>query len=119
MIPGWIPCGRCGGCPRSRAGCRLGPTSLFARSCWAVNVRERRAGAMLSVFTSPSRYTQGRGATAALGQEMKALGLEGPVLIIAGKTVIGLLAQTWQRSLDEAGLKQAVHRFVGECSLAE
>ena len=46
---------------------------------------------MLSVFTSPSRYTQGKGATAALGREMTALGLEGPVLIIAGKTVIGLL----------------------------
>jgi glycerol dehydrogenase len=74
---------------------------------------------MLTVFTSPSRYTQGKGATAALGLEMTALGLEGPVLIIAGKTVIGLLAQTWQRSLEEAGLKHAVHRFGGECSLAE
>jgi hypothetical protein len=30
---------------------------------------------MLSVFCSPSRYTQGRNATAALGQEMTALGL--------------------------------------------
>ena len=74
---------------------------------------------MLTVFTSPSRYTQGKGATAALGHEMTTLGLEGPVLIIAGKTVIGLLAQTWQRSLEEAGLKHAVHRFGGECSLAE
>jgi glycerol dehydrogenase len=74
---------------------------------------------MLSVFTSPSRYTQGRNATAALGGEMTALGLEGPVLIIAGKTVIGLLSATWQRSLDEAGLKHAVHRFGGECSLTE
>jgi glycerol dehydrogenase len=74
---------------------------------------------MLSVFTSPSRYTQGRGATAALGQEMKALGLEGPVLIIAGKTVISLLSETWQRSLEEAGLKHAVQRFGGECSLEE
>ena len=36
------------------------------------------------------------------------LGLEGPVLIIAGKTVIGLLAQSWHRSLEEAGLKNAV-----------
>ena len=74
---------------------------------------------MLAVFTSPSRYTQGKGATTARGSEMTALGLEGPVLIIAGKTVIGLLAQTWQRSLEEAGLKHAVHRFGGECSLAE
>ena len=74
---------------------------------------------MLTVFTSPGRYTQGRGATAALGSEMTALGLEGPILIIAGKTVIGLLSQTWQRSLDDTGLKHAVHRFGGECSLAE
>ena len=74
---------------------------------------------MLSVFTSPSRYTQGKGATAALGREVTALGLEGPVLIIAGKTVIGLLAPAWQRSLDEAGFKHIVHRFSGECSLTE
>ncbi len=74
---------------------------------------------MLTVFTSPSRYTQGKGATAALGLEMTALGLEGPVLVIAGKTVIGLLAPAWQRSLDEAGFKHAVHRFSGECSLTE
>ena len=50
---------------------------------------------------------------------MTALGLEGPVLIIAGKTVIGLLAPAWQRSLDEAGFKHIVHRFSGECSLTE
>jgi glycerol dehydrogenase len=74
---------------------------------------------MLSVFTSPSRYTQGKGATAAVGQEMAALGLEGPVLVIAGRTVIGLLEATWKRSLDEAGLRHAVHRFGGECSLGE
>jgi glycerol dehydrogenase len=74
---------------------------------------------MLSVFTSPSRYTQGRGATAVLGREMKTLGLEGPALIIGGKTVISLLSGTWRRSLEEVGLKHAVHRFGGECSLAE
>src|SRR5271165_1359397 len=74
---------------------------------------------MLTVFTSPSRYTQGKGATTALGHEMTTLGLEEPVLIIAGKTVIGLLARTWQQSLDEAGLRHAVHRFGGECSLTE
>src|SRR5271166_36874 len=74
---------------------------------------------MLTVFTSPSRYTQGKGATTALGHEMTTLGLEEPVLIIAGKTVIGLLARTWQQSLDEAGFKHLVHRFSGECSLAE
>jgi glycerol dehydrogenase len=74
---------------------------------------------MLSVFCSPSRYTQGKGATLALGREMAALGLEGPALIIAGKTVIGRLAETWTASLGEARLRHAVHRFGGECSLAE
>ena len=74
---------------------------------------------MLSVFCSPSRYTQGRGATAALGREMAALGLEGPALIIAGKTVIGRLADTWKSSLDEAKMRHTVYRFSGECSTAE
>jgi hypothetical protein len=49
---------------------------------------------MLSVFTSPSRYTQGKGVTAALGSEMITLGLGGPVLLIAGRTVICLLSTT-------------------------
>ncbi len=74
---------------------------------------------MLSTFCSPSRYTQGRGATSALGREMKALGLEGPALIIAGKTVIGRLASTWKSSLDEAKIHHEVHRFTGECSTVE
>ncbi len=74
---------------------------------------------MLAVFTSPCRYTQGKGATARLGAEMASLGLQGPVLIIAGKTVIGLLTETWRQSLSEVGLKQSVYRFGGECSLAE
>ncbi|MGC8641278.1 MAG: glycerol dehydrogenase [Isosphaeraceae bacterium] len=74
---------------------------------------------MLSVFTSPSRYTQGKGATTQLGQEMNALGLEGPALIIAGKTVMSLLAPVWKRSLDEAGMTHHLYRFSGECSLAE
>src|SRR3954451_25112676 len=74
---------------------------------------------MLSVFCSPSRYTQGKGATAALGREMAALGLEGPALIIAGRTVIGRLAETWTSSLDQVKLGHAVHRFGGECSRAE
>jgi glycerol dehydrogenase len=74
---------------------------------------------MLSVFCSPSRYTQGRGATAALGREMATLGLEGPALLIAGKTVIGRLADTWKSSLDEAGIRHVVHCFGGECTPAE
>ena len=74
---------------------------------------------MLSVFCSPARYTQGRGATTALGREMTAIGLEGPVLFIAGKTAINRLSDTWRSSLDEAGMSHTVHRFGGECSQAE
>ena len=74
---------------------------------------------MLSVFCSPSRYTQGRGATAALGRELTILGLEGPVLFIAGKTVISRLADTWTASLNETAIRHTVHRFGGECSSRE
>jgi glycerol dehydrogenase len=74
---------------------------------------------MLSIFCSPGRYTQGRGATAALGREMAALGLEGPALLIAGKTVINHLSDIWKESLDEAGFQHEIHRFGGECSLIE
>ncbi len=105
-------------CPGQVTRCKLRFTSIMI-GCWLSPDCTTRTQAMLSVFTSPSRYTQGKGATAALGREMTALGLEGPVLIIAGKTVIGLLAPAWQRSLDEAGFKHIVHRFSGECSLTE
>jgi glycerol dehydrogenase len=74
---------------------------------------------MQSVFCSPSRYTQGRGATSTLGSEMAGLGLDGPVLIIAGRTVINLLSETWQQTFKEVGLGHVVHPFGGECSLAE
>jgi glycerol dehydrogenase len=74
---------------------------------------------MLSVFCSPSRYTQGKGATASLGREMAALGLRGPALILAGRSAIRLLAATWERTFREAGLAHAVQPFGGECSLAE
>jgi glycerol dehydrogenase len=74
---------------------------------------------MLSVFCSPSRYTQGKNATASLGSEMLGLGLRGPVLIVAGRSAIRLLTATWQSTFGEAGMTHAVHRFGGESSLAE
>jgi glycerol dehydrogenase len=74
---------------------------------------------MLSVFCSPGRYIQGRGATAALGRELGELGLEGPVLLIAGKTVIGRLDRIWKSSLDEAEIRYEIHTFGGECSPLE
>src|SRR6266571_5064036 len=74
---------------------------------------------MLSVFCSPSRYTQGKNATASLGHEMTRLGLEGPALIVAGRSAISLLSETWRCSLSEAGISYSLHRFGGECSLSE
>ena len=41
---------------------------------------------MLSVFCSPTRYTQGKNATVSLGKEMAGLGLRGPALLIAGRS---------------------------------
>jgi glycerol dehydrogenase len=58
---------------------------------------------MLSVFCSPSRYTQGKNATASLGHEMAGLGLEGPALIVAGRSAISLLSESAQTK-DHAAL---------------
>ncbi len=74
---------------------------------------------MLSVFSAPSHYVQGRNATAQLGTEMKRIGLEGPALIVAGKSAIRLLSEVWQQHLSQAGIRYAVHQFGGECSYPE
>jgi glycerol dehydrogenase len=74
---------------------------------------------MLTVFCSPSRYTQGKNATAVLGAEMAGLGLSGPALIVGGRSPIRLLSESWKRTFAEAGIAFAVHEFGGECSLAE
>ncbi|MGE5360834.1 MAG: glycerol dehydrogenase [Bacteroidales bacterium] len=74
---------------------------------------------MLSVFCAPSRYTQGQNATAWLGQEMAALGLPGPALIVAGRTAVAQLADTWAKTFSAVGYAYAVLPFGGECCVAE
>ena len=74
---------------------------------------------MLSVFSSPSRYTQGRNATASVAQEMMTLGLDAPALIVAGSSAARLLSSVWERSFSEAGFGYSVLAFGGECSIAE
>jgi glycerol dehydrogenase len=74
---------------------------------------------MLAVFCSPSRYTQGKNATASLGSEMLGLGLGGPALLVAGRSARRLLTSTWQATFSAAGIEHAVHPFGGECSRAE
>lgn len=74
---------------------------------------------MVSVFSSPARYTQGLNATQILGREMAGLGLEGPTLIVAGRSARAQLLDTWKQTLAEVGCSFSIHSFGGECSLAE
>jgi glycerol dehydrogenase len=71
---------------------------------------------MLQVFCAPARYTQGRNATARLGEEIRNLGLSGPALIIAGRSAVSLLSEAWETSLGEADIPFTVLAFGGECS---
>ncbi len=59
---------------------------------------------MLQVFASPSRYAQGPGATESLGAEMRGLGLQGPVSILAGASTRRRLASFVGRLLRRSGL---------------
>src|SRR5262249_7479413 len=54
-----------------------------------------------------------------LGTEMSALGLQGPALLMASKTAISLLSETWQQALGDSGIPYTIYAFGGECSLAE
>jgi glycerol dehydrogenase len=74
---------------------------------------------MLSVFCAPSRYTQGKNATAALGREMVGIGLTGPALIVAGRSASRMLTPIWKETFAEARIEHGVHAFGGQCSLAE
>src|SRR5580658_6997883 len=74
---------------------------------------------MLQVFCAPSRYTQGRNATARLGEEIVNLGLEGPALIVGGRSAISLLSGVWKTALGDAGIPYTIFDFRGECSSAE
>ena len=74
---------------------------------------------MLAVFSAPSHYVQGKHATAALGTEMQRIGLQGPALIVAGRSAQRLLSEVWQKHLSDAGIQHVVHQFGGECSYPE
>ncbi len=74
---------------------------------------------MLSVFSAPSRYTQGPDATKSLGAEMKALGLPGPALILAGGSAVAQLSGIWRAAFGDSGIAHTVEPFGGECSHRE
>jgi glycerol dehydrogenase len=50
---------------------------------------------------------------------MAGLGLQGPVLLVAGRSAVRLLSATWKQTFAGAGMSHFVHPFGGECSLAE
>ncbi len=74
---------------------------------------------MLSVFCSPSRYVQGRNATAELGDQLKHIELTGKALIVASDATAGRLEAAWKKSLPPAGIQYRRYHFGGECSQAE
>jgi glycerol dehydrogenase len=74
---------------------------------------------MLKVFCAPARYTQGPNATEQLGCEIRNLGLDGPVLIVAGSNAIRLLSEAWTKTFEDAGMRYHVFGFAGECTAAE
>jgi len=74
---------------------------------------------MLKVFCSPARYTQGPHATRQLGSEIYNLGLESPALIVAGRSAMLLLSDTWEKTFADAGMNFEVFPFAGECTAAE
>jgi glycerol dehydrogenase len=73
----------------------------------------------LAVFCSPERYVQGPGATEDLGAQIIKVGLEGPILIVAGRAAERLCSDAWKRSLGAANLEYHVHSFGGECTAEE
>ena len=48
-----------------------------------------------AVFCSPLRYVQGPGVSGQIAAQMQAVGLSGPVLVVAGNAAIARLAPLW------------------------
>ena len=74
---------------------------------------------MLKVFCAPTRYTQGPHCTEQLGSEIRRLGLDGPALIVAGRSAIRLLSETWVKTFAEVDMRYEVFAFTGECTASE
>ena len=72
-----------------------------------------------SEFGLPLRSVQAADGMRRLGAEMAAVGLEGPVLIVAGAMPIARLAPIWAAALDEVGIGYRVRLFGGESSQRE
>lgn len=71
---------------------------------------------MLRIFGSPSRYVQGPGALAKLGEIVSSFGLR--ALLVADSVVLARYRDRFEESLDGAGLDTYVAEFSGECTPA-
>ena len=74
---------------------------------------------MAKSFACPSLYVQEPGATATLGQTLSKLGMEGPVLVLAGRSAGQQLGGTLAATFSAAGLAHSLIIFSGECSDSE
>lgn len=74
---------------------------------------------MHKVFCAPARYTQGPHATEQLGAEIRVLGLDGQAVIVAGRSAIRELSETWSRTFAAAEISHTIFPFGGECTVAE
>ena len=72
---------------------------------------------MARVFISPSRYVQGPGELARLGEYTKAYGVHALVIISAGG--LRRFGDVVSKSLEDAGVACTYDNFNGECSQAE
>ncbi|NBW86821.1 MAG: iron-containing alcohol dehydrogenase [Planctomycetia bacterium] len=74
---------------------------------------------MPAVFCAPLRYVQGPGVSGQIADQMRAVGLSGPVLVVAGNSAIGRLAPIWAAAFAAAGWTHRVRLCGGESSRRE
>lgn len=74
---------------------------------------------MVSIFGAPTRYVQGKNAFDRLGDELKYLGIRGPVLILASHTAERLLKSRWTDTFAKHGIHWELVKFSGESSEKE
>ena len=72
-----------------------------------------------AVFCSPLRYVQGPGVSGQIAAQMQAVGLSGPVLVVAGNAAIARLAPLWAAAFAAAGWTHRVRLRGGESSRRE
>lgn len=85
----------------------------------AVPIASSQSEPLPLVFCGPLRYVQGAGVTRRLAAEMQAVGLSGPVLVVAGSAAVARLARSWAESFHDAGWLHRVVGFGGESSRRE